>query len=139
VRKKVDALGKFDAKTVGIDPGLLEKLLREAITPEEMDMTRKDWTNKKMKYRVIKLNSRPVYLGIPSNFARSLRKMGRSIMRTASRTGGRIPCKIPLTAGGSVQTQASQLNFWHISLRLLREPINATGNVQRRIRAAVME
>jgi hypothetical protein len=50
--------------------------------------------NKKMKYRVIKLNSKPVYFGIPSNLARSLRIIGRSIMRSARRTGGRIPCKL---------------------------------------------
>lgn len=42
VRKKVDALGRFCAKTEGIDPGLLEKLAREAIIPEEIDKTMND-------------------------------------------------------------------------------------------------
>lgn len=50
-----------------------------------------------------------------------------------------LTCMIPLTAAGRVQTQLSQLNLVHISVRLLIEPINATGNVQRMIRAAVME
>ena len=41
-RKKVGALGKFCVKTVGIDPGSLRKVLREAIILEEVEMTRKD-------------------------------------------------------------------------------------------------
>jgi hypothetical protein len=46
---------------------------------------------------------------------------------------------IPFTTSGSEQTQASQLNLVHIAERLLIEPINATGNVHRMIRATVME
>jgi len=48
-------------------------------------------TTKKEKYLVIKESSKPVYLGIPSNLARSLRMIGRRAIRTASRNGGRIP------------------------------------------------
>ena len=42
MRKKVDALGRFCANTEGIDPGLLEKVRREAMTPEESDTTMND-------------------------------------------------------------------------------------------------
>jgi hypothetical protein len=44
-----------------------------------------------MKKRVIKLNSRPVFFGMPWNLPRSRKMIGRSIVRTTSRTGGRIP------------------------------------------------
>jgi hypothetical protein len=44
-----------------------------------------------MKKRDIKLSSTPVLFGMPWNLARSRRMMGRSIMSTASSTGGRIP------------------------------------------------
>ena len=46
---------------------------------------------KKTKYLVIKLNSKPVYFGMPSNLAKSLKIIGRSIIRTARSTGGSIP------------------------------------------------
>ena len=39
--------------------------------------------------------------------------IGRSIMRTASRTGGRIPERIPTTTLGRVQSQASQCTVLH--------------------------
>jgi hypothetical protein len=48
-------------------------------------------TTRKQKYLVIKDSSKPVYFGMPSNLARSLKTIGRSAMRTASKTGGRIP------------------------------------------------
>lgn len=45
----------------------------------------------KMKNRVIRDNSNPVYWGIPSKRARRRRMIGSSIVNTASNTGGKIP------------------------------------------------
>jgi hypothetical protein len=46
------------------------------------------WNRKK---RDIKLSSTPVFFGMPWNLAKSRRTMGRSMVSTASSTGGRIP------------------------------------------------
>lgn len=45
----------------------------------------------KMKYRVIRLNSSPEYLGTPSKRASRRSTTGSSAIRIASATGGRIP------------------------------------------------
>lgn len=89
------------------------------------------------KNRVIKLNSRPVYLGMPSNLANSRNTIGRSIMSTASSTGGRIPLMMPTTISGSLQIHASQPYCSHNALMLETAPTNATGNAQSRMRPAV--
>lgn len=47
----------------------------------------------KMKNLLIKDSSKPVFFGIPSKRASRRRMIGKSIMRTARRTGGRIPYK----------------------------------------------
>jgi hypothetical protein len=45
----------------------------------------------KMKNLVINKSSRPDLLGIPSNLASRRSTIGRSIIKTARRTGGKIP------------------------------------------------
>ena len=67
----------------------------------------------KMKYRVIKLSLMLVRCGMPSKRARRRRKIGSSIMSTASSAGGRIPEMMPTTTGGSLQSHASQLYGAH--------------------------
>jgi len=42
---------------------------------------------------------------MPSNLARSLRIMGRSIIRIARRTGGRIPCETHKNMFNTVQDE----------------------------------
>lgn len=42
VRKKVDALGRFCARMVGMDPGLLSKSVSELTIPEDRVTTKKE-------------------------------------------------------------------------------------------------
>jgi hypothetical protein len=79
-----------------------------------------------MKNLVINESSNPDLFGIPSNLASRRRTIGRSIMRTASRTGGKIPEMIPTTTLGSVQIQASQDTVEHSWCTLEIIPTKAT-------------
>lgn len=48
-------------------------------------------------------------------------------MSNASRTGGRIPCMIPTTVSGRVQSQASQWYVWQRFAIFETTPTNATA------------
>lgn len=80
-----------------------------------------------MKNRLIKDSSTPVFLGMPSNLAKRRSTIGSSIIRTASKTGGKIPYKslsmvfpssndiltemIPTTSFGNLQIHARKGAF----------------------------
>lgn len=83
-----------------------------------------------MKNLVINESSSPDSLGMPSNLARSRSTIGRSIIRTVSRTGGRIPEMIPTTTSGRVHIQASQDTVLHSWCTLEIIPTKATEKME---------
>lgn len=89
VKKKLEAWGKFVASKLGTEAGFFTRAGKAAMIPDERVTIKKEccnihvnlqiekggiWyvltTTWKMKYRVIRLSSTPVWRGIPSNFAR---------------------------------------------------------------------
>ena len=60
------------------------------------------------KYRVIKLSSMAVRVGVPSNRLNNRKTIGSINMSTASSAGGKIPEMIPTTTPGSLHIHASQ-------------------------------
>lgn len=131
MRKKLDAWGRFEASSDGIEVGLLIRSGTAAMRPElnvtiknecynvamliniqpKHSKKKKPWKPTmtwKIKKRVIKESSKPVYLGIPSNLASRRSTIGRSNIRTASNTGGRIPAIMPITTSGRSDSHASQ-------------------------------
>jgi hypothetical protein len=86
----------------------------------------------KMKNLVIKESSSPDLLGMPSNLARRRSTIGRSIIRTASKTGGRIPEMMPTTTFGSLHIQASQDAVRHSWETLDTAPTKATARKMER-------
>lgn len=107
---------------------------------------------RKIKYLVIRDSSTPVFLGIPSNLAKTdtsikshevvsikrktatkkilkherLRMIGKSMKRTASNTVGRTPEMIPTTTEGNLQIQANQETLIHREETFETKPTKAT-------------
>lgn len=80
----------------------------------------------KMKYRVMRLSSRPERRGIPSKRARSRRTIGRRTMSKESKAAGSTPWMRPMTVVGSLHSQASQLYVSHRLDTFDTAPMKAT-------------